>query len=346
MPITETELKKQLKEELKPVYFFFGEESYLSSHYTDYIVKKVIGKDGLETFNLHKFEGQDSTWEQIADAAEALPLMSDRSCVVVRDLDISAAAVNERVMTFLRTPPESCVLVFWLDGLEADVKKNAKWKAFVTAVDKVGVSVEFAHKTTAEIVKVLSAGAAKRGCEIKPETAKLLVEQCGSDLHLLLNEMDKLSALADGGEITRAMVETAATKNLEASVFDLSKSLLQNNYSRAYGIIHRLCAQREEPVAILAVLSTAYTDLYRAKVAAEAGQPIDSLAADLGYRGREWRLRNAARDCARLSRQTLINSLEVLAKADMKLKSSRVDKRLILEQTAAQLIALSKGATL
>ena len=60
--------------------------------------------------------------------------------------------------------------------------------------------------------------------------------------------------------------------------------------------------------------------------------PAESLAADFGYRGREWRLRNAARDSARLSLSMLRQSLEILAQADGQLKSARTDKRVVLEQ--------------
>lgn len=51
-----------------------------------------------------------------------------------------------------------------------------------------------------------------------------MIERCGSDLNLLLNELDKLSALAGTGEITRSHIEAAGYKNLEASVFDLAKA--------------------------------------------------------------------------------------------------------------------------
>lgn len=161
--------------------------------------------------------------------------------------------------------------VFWQDAVQPDLKKNAKWKAFAAAVEKTGLCVQFPRKTTGDIVKLLVSGAARRGSALTPDNAKLLVERCGDDLNLLLNEIDKLSALAGGGEITREHIETAATKNLEASVFDLSKALLQNNYERSYTILNTLFYQKEEPVAILAVLSGAYADLYRAKAAAQAG---------------------------------------------------------------------------
>lgn len=352
MAMKETDLKKQLKEAvLQPVYFLYGEETYLTSHYAGAIAEKAVGKDDMGGFNLQKLDGQECTAEELEDAAEALPLMAERKCVVVRDFDIAAggSASADRVMKLVNDPPESCVLVFWLDNLTPDLRKNAKWKAFIAAIDKNGACVEFPRKTTADIVKLLCSGAARRGVTLRPEDARLLVEQCGDDLNLLMNELDKLSALAGNGEaeglkgeITRQMIETAATKNLEASVFDLSKAILQNHYERAYGIIHRLFSQKEEPVSILAVLSNAYADLYRAKVAAAAGMQADTLTADFSYRGREFRLRNAARDAARIPLGTLRSSLEILAKADIALKSSRTDKRVVLEETAAKLIVAAK----
>lgn len=129
---------------------------------------------------------------------------------------------------------------------------------------------------------------------------------------------------------------------MEASVFDLSKALLQGSYTKAYQIIHRLFVMREEPVAILAVLSNAYADLYRAKVARAAGEQAESLTAVFAYRGKEFRLRNAARDSASIPLPVLRESLETLAAADRMLKSSRTDKRVMLEQTAAKLILLSR----
>lgn len=120
---------------------------------------------------------------------------------------------------------------------------------------------------------------------MRPENARLLIEQCGEGLYRLLGELDKLCAIAlewegKANEITRDMIEAAATKNLEASVFDLSKALLQGRYDGAYRILDRLFFQREEPVAILGVLISAYADLYRVKVADAAGEPAESLAAD------------------------------------------------------------------
>lgn len=345
MPMTEAQLKKQLKEgTLARVYFLYGEEPWLSSHYAVQIAAKAVNGQTLAEFNDQRFDGQSCTAGDIEEAAEALPVMAEQKCVVVRDWDAASApaAAQERILALASDPPPACVLVFWQDAVEADVKKNSKWKAFAAAVEKAGAAVSFPRKTEAEAVRLLCAGAGRRNSSLKPDAARLMIQRCGSDLTLLMSELDKLCALADGGEVTPEMIEGLGVRNLEASVFDLSKAILQGSYARAYGILNVLFSQREEPVAVLAVLSAAYADLYRAKAALSSGVRPETLAGDFAYRGREFRLRNAARDAARLSLPVLRECLEVLAEADRRLKSSRGDKRTVLEETAARLILLSK----
>lgn len=345
MQITENELKKQLKEgTLARVYFLYGEENYLTSHYAKQIADKAVGDSALAEFNYQKFDGQSCSIEDVEEAAEALPVMAELKCVAVCDYDVvsGGAAEQERMLSLVQNPPESCVLIFWLDGVEADIRKNAKWKAFATAVDKSGVSIAFPRKTEADITRLLCSGATRRGCTLRPDNARLMLERCGNDLTLLLGELDKLCAFADGGEVTREIIDSLGTQNLEASVFDLSKAILQGSYTKAYANIYRLLSMKEDPISVLAVLSNAYADLYRAKIALSAGVRAETLADDFGYRGKEFRLRNAARDCARIPLSVLRESLEILAAADKQLKSSRTDKRVILEETTAKLILLLK----
>ncbi len=99
---------------------------------------KDAGEDPLGQFNLQRFDGQDSSWDAIEEAAEALPLMAERKCVVVRDFDVTAASVPfDRVLELAGDPPEDTVLIFWMDTVSPRwEKKNAKWRKFLAAVEK------------------------------------------------------------------------------------------------------------------------------------------------------------------------------------------------------------------
>ena len=73
-------------------------------------------------------------------------------------------------------------------------------------MEKNGVCAELKPKTPAETAKLLCSGAARRGCLLRPENARLLFEQCGDGLYRLLGELDKLCALAleTGGTIRKS----------------------------------------------------------------------------------------------------------------------------------------------
>ncbi len=348
MPMTEQDLKQHLSGgALSPLYFFYGEEPYLIAHYASRLVEKAVPPDDMAAFNLHVFDGTSLSLDELEAAVEALPLMGDNTCVWVKDYDAGAAnaAATERMTAILKTVAEPCVLVFSVTAMEPDMKKNAKWKAFLKEVDKRGVSVAFVRRTTSETAALLVRGAKKRGCALDTATANLMIEQCGNELFLLLNELDKLCAVVgNGGTTTPDTVKTAAVKQLDASVYELSKALLQKRYDAAYDCIMRLFACGEEPIRILAVLSESYADLYRAKIAAIGGVQASALSQDfVSYRGREFRLRNAARDCRNLSVPALRECLQILGVADTRMKSNASSlHRLILEETVARLILVAK----
>ncbi len=336
MTTTEAQLKDRIKAGNCPLYVLYGAESYLTEQYARKIADATV-EAGLEAFNLQKFDGQTVTLNQLEEAVEALPLMAERKCVLVRDMD-AAGAEADRLLELITHLPEGCVLVFWQMTVQPNRSKNA-WKAFLKEAEAVGVVMNFEKKTPAEAARLLVAGAKRRGCRLDPEDALYLVELAGNDLNLLLHELDKLCALATEGVVTRQSIEVAATRNLEARVFDLSKAILRRDATTAYGLLRQLMVAREEPLAVLGVLSNAYADLYRAKIAVTAGQPADSLTANFrNYKGKEFRLRNAARDAARMSVEMLRDCLDILARTDTALKQNHSGDWILLEQTVASLI--------
>lgn len=334
MALTEQELKKRITEDTCNLYVLYGQESYLTEQYARLLARRTVEPD-FEAFNLHRFDGQAVSMEQLEDAVETLPMMADRKCVLVRDMDVPAA--GDRLLTLVEQVPESCVLVFWQMTLQPTTKKA--WQDFLKTAEKHGAVARFDRKDTADVVKLLVAGAGRRGCTLSPADAAYLVEQAGNDLQLLLCELDKLSALAVEGVITRGVIDAAATKNLEARVFDLSKAVLSRRADRAYALLSLLKQQREEPVQVLGALSAAYVDMYRAKVAVNGGVPATAPVTvfKTTYKNKEFRLRNASRDAARLSVPHLRQCLEILARADRGVKGGG-DGWLSLEEAVTRLL--------
>ncbi|QNK41426.1 DNA polymerase III subunit delta [Caproicibacter fermentans] len=342
--ITEAELKKQIDQSnFANLYFLYGEEKYLVSHYTERLAGKASGRQFTD-FNFQKFEGDEMGVDRIAEAVQALPFFAERKCVLVTDPDADAmkTAEMEKWKELVSSLPETTVLIVALINRDSDEKKGKNWKKFIDLMKKDGNAVRFGRRTGAQLQKLLCSGAQKRGCQLSSRNADRLVGFCGADLTTLLNELEKLCSYVKQGEITAQLIDRLAVKNLEARVFDLSKAVLSGSGDRAYSILDILLEQGEEPVAILAVLSSAYLDLYRVRAAIQSGLSATEPAKYFDYARKEFRLRNAEKDSARYPDGMYRESLKELLSADMDLKSSRGSRRTVLEKLIARLLILAE----
>ncbi|MCI8496926.1 MAG: DNA polymerase III subunit delta [Clostridiales bacterium] len=342
--LTEAQLKEQIKSgELAPVYFFYGEETHLKRYYCNRLIAKVLPGE-RNTFNFQTFDWKECSAQDVIDAAEQLPMMAERKCVLVKDLDAEGAAAEvNRLCEYLEAPSEDCVLVIRLDSVAANPKKSAKWRKFLKNIEKTGCSVCFAHRTGAALHRILIDSAARQGCKMDSVAASYLVSRCGNDLQQLLGEVAKICAYAKGQPITRQHIDAVTSAAMESTVFDLSRALVRGEYLKAFRLLDELFFRREEPVAVLSVLSSAYVDLYRAKVAAVSGGDAMALTKDFDYKGKDFRLKNAVRDSTKLTIGELRRALDILSEADLQLKGSRTEGRIVLEQAVARLAQMKSG---
>lgn len=343
--ITETEFKKQIERgTFGSLYLLHGEEKYLLKLYANRLIEKACG-GAFQDFNLQRMDGGSVSIDEMAAAVEAVPLLSERKCVAVSDLDVEARSASDlsKLYELIGMVPESTVLVFYLPSVEIDYKKSAKWKKFLGAVQKAGNTVCFKRKTQADAEKMLCAAAAKRHCELSRADAGKIIEYTGNDLQALFHELEKLCAyVGPGKEITRREIDQLVTKNYETTVFMLSRAILARQYDKAYSILDLLFYQNEEPVSVLAVLSTAYLDLYRVRAAVQSGESALEPAKYFDYKGKEFRLRNAERDGGRFSIEMLRESLDALLNADVALKSARGNRRTVMETLIARLLLIAE----
>ena len=197
--------------------------------------------------------------------------------------------------------------------------------------------MELAPRDRTKVIRFAVARCDKEGCILSPQLAGYLVDRCSQDMWLLSGEIAKLCAYVGGGEITKEAIDKVTTQAVDAGIYDLSRMILKGDYAGSLAILSDLFYLREEPTVILATLSYTFVDLYRAKIAREAGVDSGRIAEDFGYRGREFRVKNALRDSARYSVEFLRKALSLLEEADYRLKSSRADSRLIVEQAVTEL---------
>ncbi len=338
MKLQEKTFWKNIKSgEFYPVYLILGNEEYLKQKYTNLLVKAAV-PEGMETFNYHRLNGDTMTMEDLVVAVDALPAFSPRTCVLVHDLDIAGLkdADKDTLLELVEDANETCVLIFWQDT-KGFPRNTKKMKELYKAVDKAGAVVELDKRNRADLVKYVGQTCKKNGLPIRAATAEYLIESVGEDMSTLTCEVEKLCHYSEG-EVTREDIDTICVKSLEATAFQMVDALIARNYDKVFSSLAILFEQRTEPMMILGALISTYSDMYRVKaVTSSGGIPRDLKTYFPQAYKSDFKLNNAAKRSKRYSKECLRESLEILAKADLTLKSTSSDTRTVFEKLMIEL---------
>ncbi len=341
--LNESELKKHLSSgQFKNVYLIFGEEKMLVKRAAEQIEKKLTG-GSISDFNYHVF-GDGADISEISVSADMIPFMGGSNIVRLNDMDIDKLKADDfdALMKILKKLPESTVVIMVMPTLEITSKTaKTQMKKLITYADKNGVCMELGHRTGLALERDLCKWANAGGCSMSELTAHTLIQYVGEDLNLLNTEMKKLTAYANGGEITPEMIELLVTKSTEASIYDLFGFIIAGNTDKTMSAISALYYDGINGMTVCSVLSNAYLDAYRARVGAEAGKKTAEIAADFSYGRREWVLGKALKQIRSVTTPALRRSLDTILDVQTRMVTEAVDDRTEVEKLVCKLVMIA-----
>ena len=274
---TKNEAYQKLKTDLKDgnalgnAYLFYGEESYLREYYLGQM-RKALVPAGFEEFNYHALEGKDLTAQNLTEMAEAMPMLAERTLIVVTDWDIYKLGEDqrERLIALLNDLPEYCCVVFVYDTVA--YKQNKTVKKLCKAMDDHVTVVEFKAQDTSDLTAWIARRFRALGKQIDRQTAEYLIFLCGGLMTGLAQEISKIGAYAKGDTITQRDIDAVADPVLSAEIFKMTDAVALSDYNKAAAILGDLLKMQEEPIVILAALGSQLRRLYTARMALDAGK--------------------------------------------------------------------------
>ncbi len=216
---------------IKPIYFFMGEEPYYIDKLTDFIQDNVL-QEHERDFNQTIIYGRDTTIEEVISSAKRYPMMADKQVVIVREAQELSRYI-EKIEGYVENPQPTTVLVFAYKYKTLDKRK----KTF-KLLEKLGVVYEskklYDNQVGEWIKRVLSG----QGYAIEPKATAILVEFLGTDLSKINNELDKLKIiLPKGHTITPKDIEENIGFSKDFNNFELRSALGEKNQLKSYQIV-------------------------------------------------------------------------------------------------------------
>jgi DNA polymerase-3 subunit delta len=198
--------------------------------------------------------------------------------------------------------------------------------------------VELARVEDQDAMRWVAATALEQKTKMDPDAVRELVDALGSDMMLIASELEKLLLYSFGrGRITLGDVETMVLSAKQRSLYELTDAISAKDRPRALALLHGLLNSSEagEEAAIGHLYMLART--FRQMLVIVEKNVRDSRAIWQalwqGFRMPPFAADDLIRQARRYkSRRDLTRALRLIARADLELRSSPPDKRLVLER--------------
>ncbi len=233
MPVSFDEIMSDLRKRIfKPVYFLAGDEPYYIDIITDYIAEKVLGEEE-KAFNQVILYGEDTTMASVIEISRRFPMMASHQVVIVKEGQVMKKI--EDLALYLEKPLLSTILVFNYKYKSLD-KRTKLYKT----LNSQGSYFESVKLRDYQVQPWIERYLTTKGIKINPDASAMLTEYLGSDLHKIVNELDKLLITLPPGKpvITTSLIEKNIGISKEYNNFELQKAIGEKNVLKANMIVN------------------------------------------------------------------------------------------------------------
>ena len=264
------------------LYVFHGEETYLRDYYLGRL-RELILTGGMGAFNLHEIKAKDMSPHALEEAVDCLPMMAERTLVLVTDFDLFKAGEKDReaYAKLFAQLPDYCCLVFLYDLL--DYKGDVRTK-LAAALKQYGTVVNFPRQDQGDLVDWVRRRFKALGKDIDSRLALDLIFLCGDLMTNLIGEIEKIGAYSKQKHITKADIDAVATPQLDAVVFRMTDAIGEGKFDKAMSVLGELYQMQEPPIKIMWSLGRQMRQLYSARLALEQGRGSAYVASLWGIK--------------------------------------------------------------
>jgi len=344
---------------VRPGYVLAGDEIFLLDRCRAAVLKAFVPPD-LRDFCLSDLDLTQTSIFEVLDRAQTPSLMAPFQVIFIRNVRqlYTRGAKKEEFAAldrYFQSPNPLALLLFIADFLRipADTRrmdlddKNRFERLTETLGAHCGM-VELARVTEEDAMRWTVAKAQEAGLQMETDAARELVDALGADMMLVASELEKLLLYTSGrGRITLGDVETMVLSAKQRTLYELTDAISARDRVRALALLQGLLNSSDagEDAAIGHLYMLART--FRQMLVILEKNVRDSRAIWQalwqGFRMPPFAADDLIRQARRYkSRRELTRAIRLVARADLELRSSPPDKRLVLERLVYELASEPK----
>ena len=334
---------------LRPGYVLAGDDIFLYERCRRAVLKAFV-PDEMREFCLSELDLANATIFEVLDRARTPSLMAPFQVVFVRNLKqlYTRGAKKEEfaeIDRYFKSPNPQALILFIADHIRIpadprrmDMEDKTKFERLrETLADHCGI-IELARVDETDAMRWVSSTALEQGTKADPDAVRELVDALGSDMMLISSELEKLLLYTLGrGRITLGDVETMVLSAKQRSLYELTDAITSKDKARAIALLHGLLnssdAGEEAAIGHLYMLARTFRQMLVILEKNVRDSRAIWQALWQGFRMPPFAADDLIRQARRYkSRRELTRALRLIARADLELRSSPPDKRILLER--------------
>ena len=253
------QLLTQLKQkQFEPIYFLAGSESHFIDSISDFIEKNAL-TESERSFNQVILYGRDVDAITVIDNARRYPMMAQHQVVLLKEAQEMKDLKG--LEKYFEKPTPTTILV--ISHKHKTFNKNSKFGKLVKART---VFFESSKLYDNQVPDFVTSQLKNHQIKVDPATAGLIAEYLGTDLSLVVHELDKLALhLSAGTDVTPEHVEKYIGISREYNIFELQKALAVKDMDKVARIIKNFIgnAKRNPFIMVTASLTNFFTKVYQ-----------------------------------------------------------------------------------
>ena len=264
------------------VYLFHGPDEFSIAEEIHKLEKKLDDGAGA-ALNTTRLDGRTLSFDELVNAARAMPFMAPRRLVVVYSplakID-SSPPLQEKFRALLGSLPESTALVLVEYKLLAgDKKKKPSW--LLEWAEQAGERAYVRSFAVTDMPEWIRKHARESGGRFTPPAAGALAPLVGNDTRLAHQEIVKLLTYVNYERpVEREDVDAVTALPGEADIFKMVDALGMQNGKQALSMLHRLLEVQDAQSIFLMVVRQ-FRLLLLASEILEGGRTDREVARDL-----------------------------------------------------------------
>ena len=268
-------LDKSIQTELKPLYLIYGEEQYL----VDTCVNKIKKKFGEKVLGINYILIDETNLDNLISDIEMPAFGYDKKLIIVKNSGLfkkdgrkkSGSPMQDKIAEYILDNIDVIEEAVNLLFVENDADKNVVYEA----ISKKGIICNIEELKPIQLVKKLKQICNLYKVNVEESTLNYLIENSGTNLQHLINEIRKLIEYAgENGIITIDAVNKLSIKQIESVIFELTDNLAIKKIDKALEVLDNLIYQKEPLQKILITLYNHFKKIYLCTEAVELKKDI------------------------------------------------------------------------